>query len=219
MKVKAVLLALAVAAIAAAGAAADGGPPPPPPPQGGTAGPGGPGGGRPGRPGGPPGQQQPNPNGQGQGEDQGQGGGQGDTGQGGNGQADRTGDRAFRRQLLAAGYRCLLRPAILQGKLSAVGSDSVTVHAMLRRTGAGTDVTVKVLPATLVYRMGPAKLSDLAVGDYVLVAAAVCRSSTDTAGKTGTTGATGTSGTGRTPQPPTLVARRIGARPAATAHS
>ena len=228
MKVKAVLLALAVAAIAAAGAAAQGGLPPSQPPggttgAGGPGGPGGSGGGRPGRPGWPPGQnQQPNPNGQGQGQGDNEGQGQGGSGQGGTGPGNRTGDGLFRQQLLAAGYRCLFRPAILHGSLTAIGSDSITVHAMLGRTGAGADVNVKVLQATLFFRMGPAKLSDLVVGDNVLVFAAVCRSAPSTTGQTGTTGATGATGatgsTGTVRTPPTLVARRVGARPATTAH-
>lgn len=200
MKVKAVLLGLVVAAFAAAGATAQNGPPPPPP--GGTTGPGGYGGGRPG---GPPGRQQ-NPNGQ----SQGQGESEGSTGPqkpGGPAQGNRGGDQVFRQQLQAAGYHCLPRPVFLRGSVTAVGSDSFTVHPLRLRT----DVTVKVLAATMFFRMGPAKLSDLVVGDNVLVLAAPCRSTT------GTTGATGATGTGRTP--PTLVARRVGARPAATTHS
>lgn len=201
MKVKAVLLALAVAAFAAAGAAAEGGPPPPPPPPGGTTGPGGPGGGHPGHPGGPPpGQGQP-----GQGQGQGEGQGEGKDGSGKPEQPNRAADQAFRQQLQAAGFRCLLRPVLLRGSLTAVGTDSFTVHPLRFRT----DVTVKVLAATTFFRLGPAKLADLVVGDNVLVLAAACRSTT------GTTGTTGASGTGRTP--PTLVARKVGARPAATA--
>ena len=95
---------------------------------------------------------------------------------------------------------------LLRGSLTAVGTDSFAVHPLRFHT----DVTVRVLAATTFYRKGPAKLADLVVGDNVLVLAAACRSTT------GTTGATGATGMGRTP--PTLVARTVGARPAATAH-
>ena len=188
MKLKAVLVALAVAAFAAAGAAADG-----PPPPGGPA---------PGR-----------SHDQGQASDQGQGGSdQGEPGQGNQAATGRAADRPFRQQLSAAGYRCLPRPAMLMGTLTAVGTDSITVHPLRLRN----DVTVKVLAATQFVRLGkPAKISDLVVKDRVVVVAAACRAATSTpttTGQTGTTGPTGQTGAPRTP--PTLVARRVGARPA-----
>lgn len=205
MKLKAVLVALAVAALAAAGAPAEG-----PPPPSGTTGPGGPGAGRPGHPGGPtPGRSHD----QGQAPDQGQGGSdQGEPGQGNQGPTGRAADRTFRQQLSAAGYRCLPRPVMLMGSLTSVGTDSITVHPLRLRN----DVTVKVLAATQFVRLGkPAKIADLVVKDRVVVIAAACRAATSTpttTGQTGTAGPTGPTGAPRTP--PTLVARRVGARPA-----
>ena len=145
MKLKAVLVALAVAAFAAAGALAEA-----PPPPSGTTGPGG--AGHPGRPGGPP---------PGRSHDQGQGGSdQGEPGRGNQGPGGRAGNRTFRQQLSAAGYRCLPRPVQVMGSLTAVGTDSITVHPLRLRT----DVTVKVLAATQFFRIGkPARITDLVV--------------------------------------------------------
>jgi hypothetical protein len=177
MRLKAVLLALAVGAVTAAGAAADGGP--------------GPGGGHPGPP--PPGGKPSGP----------------PPPKGGQGEAEDTehpaaaGERAFRDQLTALGYTCSRRPATVRGSLSAIGTDSVTLHSV-RPAGqdhpaTAVDTAVKVISTTQIKRAGhagPATLADLVVKDQVEVNAAACR----TAGA-----ATGAA--------PTLVARLVNARP------
>ncbi len=167
MKLRVLALAFALAALPAGGALAEGPPHPPGPP----------------RPPGPP---------------QGQEDGQGDHGQRPQAQP---GEQAFRAELAKLGYTCAPRPVLLHGPLGAVAVGSITLHAMRAnapgRPAKATDLQVKLIASTQVHRLGPAKASDLVVGDLAMVAAVACRTATAVAGT-----------------PPTIVARIVDARPA-----
>ncbi len=127
--------------------------------------------------------------------------GKGESGDNGGGAHDgRTAERAFGDQLTALGYTCARRPLMVRGSLTAVGTDSLTLHP-LRGTKHGraptaTDLTAKVISTTQVRRRGPATVASLVVGDMVELQAVACRTAGANAGT-----------------PPTLVARLVNARP------